>query len=115
MDITSDAYKSITDGQDFYIMVIDDEANNLDYATYFGELNYGGVISYVGITGTMIPCMYSGHDHVDGGTSRFDNKGFIYQSVCASCGLSMLSVKTTLILFSRAKDVILASPILTTS
>jgi gliding motility-associated-like protein len=25
-------------------------------------------------------------DHVDGGTSRFDKKGVIYQSVCASCG-----------------------------
>ena len=86
LEVTPDAYQLETDGQDFYIMVIDDEANNLDYATFFGELNYGGVISYDGVTATSIPCYYSGHDHVDGGTSRFDSKGFIYQSVCASCG-----------------------------
>lgn len=86
MDITSDAYQSYTDGQDFYIMVIDDEAKNLDYGTFFGEINYGGWVSYDGINTVNIPCSYSGHDHVDGGTSRFDNKGYIYQSVCASCG-----------------------------
>jgi len=28
----------------------------------------------------------SGQEHVDGGTSRFDKKGIIYQAVCASCG-----------------------------
>ena len=26
------------------------------------------------------------NEHVDGGTSRFDKKGTIYQSVCAGCG-----------------------------
>lgn len=86
MDITTDAFQSYTDGQDFYIMVLDDEAQKLDYATYIGEINYGGWISYDGINSMQIPCSYSGHDHVDGGTSRFDNKGYIYQSVCASCG-----------------------------
>ena len=25
-------------------------------------------------------------DHVDGGTSRFDANGVIYQGVCANCG-----------------------------
>ena len=25
-------------------------------------------------------------DHVDGGTSRFDQNGVIYQAVCANCG-----------------------------
>lgn len=86
MDITADAFQSHTDGQDFYIMVIDDEAKNLDYATYFGEISYGGWVTYNQKDTLYIPCMYSGHDHVDGGTSRFDNKGYIYQSVCASCG-----------------------------
>ncbi len=72
MDITSDAEQSVTDGQDFYIMVMFGDASALDYATFFGEQHYG--------TG------YCGHDHVDGGTSRFDRMGNIYQSVCASCG-----------------------------
>ncbi len=71
MDITPGAYQSITDGQDFYIMVMADDASYLDYSSFFGEQYTTG---------------YSGHDHVDGGTSRFDNKGNIYQSICASCG-----------------------------
>lgn len=73
MPLTPDAYQSTTDGKDFYIMVIDDEASELGYATYFGELHHP---SY----------RYSGRDHVDGGTARFDSKGNVYQSVCASCG-----------------------------
>ncbi|MBI5219885.1 MAG: gliding motility-associated C-terminal domain-containing protein [Bacteroidia bacterium] len=73
MDVTPDAFQSSTDGQDFYVMVLADDASQLEYATYFGEQHYSG-------------CSYSGHDHVDGGTSRFDKKGNIYQSVCASCG-----------------------------
>jgi len=72
MEVTYDAVQPTTDGQDFYIMVLKDDASALDYATFFGELH----------TGTY----YCGHDHVDGGTSRFDKKGNIYQSVCASCG-----------------------------
>ncbi|OQY00042.1 MAG: hypothetical protein B6I24_00880 [Bacteroidetes bacterium 4572_128] len=44
-----------------------------EYATYFGEIHYDD-------------CSISGRDHVDGGTSRFDKKGNIYQAVCASCG-----------------------------
>ena len=73
MPITSNAYRDTTDGQDFYLMVMDGDANYLDYATYFGELHYNS-------------CGYSGHDHVDGGTSRFNRRGTICQSVCASCG-----------------------------
>lgn len=73
MDITSNAYQSTTDGQDFYLMVLAEDAAFLDYATYFGELHYSA-------------CGYSGHDHVDGGTSRLDNRGNIYEAVCASCG-----------------------------
>ena len=73
MDITSNAYQSITDGQDFYIMVMKSNASSLDYATFIGEQQYSA-------------CSGSGHDHVDGGTSRFDKRGNIYESICASCG-----------------------------
>jgi hypothetical protein len=64
---------SVTDGQDFYIGVFRDDMSALEFATFFGEQKYVG-------------CLGSGRDHVDGGTSRFDKKGNIYQSVCASCG-----------------------------
>lgn len=73
METTPDAIQTTTDGQDFYIMSIDENASHLEYATFFGELHddsqYGG-----------------GSDHVDGGTSRFDKMSTLYQSVCASCG-----------------------------
>ena len=68
MPITEDAFQSNTDGNDFYLMVLSSNADELLYATYFG-----------GNTGTG--------EHVDGGTSRFDKKGVVYQSVC-SCGQS---------------------------
>ncbi|MFM9945737.1 MAG: gliding motility-associated C-terminal domain-containing protein [Bacteroidia bacterium] len=65
LPITSDAYQKTTDGSDFYIIVFSKELKSLLYATYFGG--------------------YATWDHVDGGTSRFDKKGVIYQSVCSSC------------------------------
>lgn len=68
LPITGDAFQSTTDGSDFYFMAISDDANNLIYATYFG-----GTAS-------------SAREHVDGGTSRFDKHGRIYQAVCAGCG-----------------------------
>ena len=74
LTVTPDAYQSSTDGQDFYIMSLDMSASNLVYATFFGEQHTGG------LTGR------GGGDHVDGGTSRFDRHGTLYQSVCASCG-----------------------------
>lgn len=74
MDVTNNAYQSQTDGMDFYLMVLADDASHLEYATFFGELHPNGSNAYCG------------HDHVDGGTSRFDKRGNIYQSVCASCG-----------------------------
>jgi gliding motility-associated-like protein len=66
MPITNDAFQDSTDGSDFYFITFNRDASNIIYATYFGE--YGG----------------SG-DHVDGGTSRFDKNGVVYQAVCASC------------------------------
>jgi gliding motility-associated-like protein len=67
MAVTPDAFKSTTDGSDFYLFNLSANATNLIYASYFGE--NGGV-----------------GDHVDGGTSRFDKSGIVYEAVCASCG-----------------------------
>lgn len=72
LEVTSDAYKATTDGSDFYFICISDDASNLVYASFFGG-NSSGVYS-------------PAHEHVDGGTSRFDRKGCIYQAVCAGCG-----------------------------
>jgi gliding motility-associated-like protein len=66
LDVTDDALQSTTDGSDFYFMVLDGDGSGLSFATYFG-----GNISA---------------EHVDGGTSRFDRGGKIYQAVCAGCG-----------------------------
>ncbi|MEN8957964.1 MAG: PKD domain-containing protein, partial [Flavobacteriales bacterium] len=63
----SAAFQGRTDGSDFYLMVLEKNAVGLNYATFFG----GG-------TGAA--------EHVDGGTSRFDKKGNVYQAVCAGCG-----------------------------
>ena len=60
------AFQQFTTGSDYYLMVMDDNANQLIYGSF-----YGGSISA---------------EHVDGGTSRFDRKGMMYQSVCAGCG-----------------------------
>lgn len=73
METSFDAWSDSTDGQDFYIISLDEQAANLEYATFFGELHNAGQY-------------YGGGDHVDGGTSRFDRHGTLYQSVCASCG-----------------------------
>jgi gliding motility-associated-like protein len=72
MPITPDAFKSTTDGADFYLISLDNSASQLLYGSYFGETGsiFGG----------------GGEDHVDGGTSRFDKNGIVYQAVCASCG-----------------------------
>lgn len=66
MPLTSNAYDAITDGSDFYMMVLLKDADSLIYATYFGG--------------------QTAREHVDGGTSRFDRLGIVYQSVCAGCG-----------------------------
>ncbi len=66
MPITADAYRPTTDGSDFYFIVLDRDATSLLYGSYFGS-------------GSL-------QEHVDGGTSRFDKNGVIYQAVCAGCG-----------------------------
>lgn len=66
MPITPDAFDKTTDNQDFYFYVLNRDADRVYYATYFGKNNV--------------------RDHVDGGTSRFDKDGVVYQSLCADCG-----------------------------
>jgi len=66
LPITSDAFQPTTDGNDFYFIVLSEDATSLLYATYFGA------------SGKM--------EHVDGGTSRFNPAGEVYQAICASCG-----------------------------
>lgn len=67
LPVTDDAFQSTTDGSDFYFMAMSEDASNIVYATYFG-----GATSQA-------------REHVDGGTSRFDKHGRIYQAVCAGC------------------------------
>lgn len=65
LPITSNALQPTTDGNDYYLAMFSEDADSLMYATFFGG--------------------NSSFDHVDGGTSRFDKKGIVYQAVCASC------------------------------
>ncbi|GAO41328.1 T9SS C-terminal target domain-containing protein [Flavihumibacter petaseus] len=66
MQVTPDAIKKTTDGNDFYFIVIKRDATELLYASFFGQ---NGDLS----------------EHVDGGTSRYDQNGVIYQAICANC------------------------------
>jgi gliding motility-associated-like protein len=66
MPTTGDAFDNTCSSGDFYMAVYDENMTTLEYGTFFGGS--------------------SSNEHVDGGTSRFDKKGVIYQSVCAGCG-----------------------------
>ena len=65
LPITAGAFQTSTDNNDYYFLCIRDDASGIVFGSY-----YGGASS----------------EHVDGGTSRFDRMGRIYQSVCAGCG-----------------------------
>lgn len=67
MPITPGAIKSTTDNRDFYFFVMERNAASQLYGSFIGQTGGEG-------------------DHVDGGTSRFDTRGAIYQAVCANCG-----------------------------
>ena len=67
LPVTSDAIQSTTDGNDFYFFVLKKNATQQLFGSFFGQA--GGLA-----------------DHVDGGTSRFDKQGVIYQALCANCG-----------------------------
>lgn len=70
MSVTSDAFQKNSDGSDFYLAVFSRNMDTLLYATFLGG--------------------NGSNEHVDGGTSRFDPKGIVYQSVCAGCGSNSL-------------------------
>ena len=67
MPVTANATQSTTDGNDFYFFVLERNATSQLFGSYYGQ--NGGFT-----------------DHVDGGTSRFDRNGIIYQAICANCG-----------------------------
>lgn len=67
MPVSSNAFQSSPpNGFDFYLIVIERDMTGLLYGTYMGGAQ--------------------ADEHVDGGTSRFDKNGVVYQSVCGGCG-----------------------------
>ena len=67
MPVSSDAYQSSSgDGFNFYLFVYKRDFSGLLYGSYLGG--------------------NQAEEHVDGGTSRFDKNGVVYQSVCGGCG-----------------------------
>ena len=70
-----------TDGNGFYFFVLEKNAASQLYGGFFGDRKMqvdqnGNVFGPAGDFNGV---------HVDGGTSRFDNNGVVYQSICA-CG-----------------------------
>ncbi|SHK87028.1 gliding motility-associated C-terminal domain-containing protein [Chitinophaga jiangningensis] len=57
--------QSLTDGMDFYFIVLQKDVTDILFGSYFGGAGL--------------------FEHVDGGTSRFDRNGIIYQGICAWC------------------------------
>ena len=76
LSITSDAYQKTTDNSDFYFFVLEKNAQSQLYGSFFGQNGGFG-------------------EHVDGGTSRFDKNGVIYQSICANCASPKPQFPTT--------------------
>ena len=72
------------DGQDFYFFVLEKNGMSQLFGSHFGQNGSVG-------------------DHVDGGTSRFDANGVIYQAVCA-CGAGGSLFPTTLGAYSRTNN-----------
>ncbi|HET6255655.1 MAG TPA: PKD domain-containing protein [Puia sp.] len=64
---TGNALRGTTDNNDFYFFVLQKNAASQLYGSFFGQV--GGTYG----------------DHVDGGTSRFDAQGVIYEAICANC------------------------------
>lgn len=69
MPVTPNAIKTVSDNRDFYFIVMQKNASSLLYGTFFGQNDNAHSIS----------------EHVDGGTSRYDQNGVIYQGICANC------------------------------
>jgi gliding motility-associated-like protein len=72
---TPDAIRTTTDNADFYFFVLKRDAASQLYGSFFGQVEKtdGRGNESLG-------------DHVDGGTSRFDAQGVIYEAICANCG-----------------------------
>ncbi len=67
MPVTADAFQpNAPNGFDFYLFVLKRDFSDILYGSYLGGVN--------------------AREHVDGGTSRFDKNGVVYQSVCGGCG-----------------------------
>ncbi len=81
LEVTNDAFQNQTNGNNFYVAVFGEDAGKLSYATYMGGLS-------------------AANNHVDGGTSRFDKRGGIFQAVCAGCGSVRDGFSTTPNVFS---------------
>ena len=64
--LTTDAVQTTQGG--FYLMTLDANGTNLLFGSYYGAPS----------------------SHVDGGTSRFDKKGVVYQATCTSSGFPTL-------------------------
>jgi gliding motility-associated-like protein len=77
MPITPISLQKQTDGSDFWLAVFAEDMEWLRFSTYFGGLSSGSGFGFA-------------HEHVDGGTSRFDKRGVIYQALCAGCGSNSL-------------------------
>jgi gliding motility-associated-like protein len=67
MRLVGNPIQSYTDNKDFYFFVMQKNAASQLYGSFYGQFGGEG-------------------DHVDGGTSRFDARGAIYQAVCSNCG-----------------------------
>ena len=60
-----------TDGYDFYFIALSRNAGALLFGAFYGR--YSTTTPFYG-------------EHVDGGTSRFDKSGVVYQAICGNCG-----------------------------
>ncbi len=63
LPVSPDAIRKTTNGDDYYLAILSQDASQLLYGTFFGS--------------------QSGTNHVDGGTSRFSPDGTIYHAACA--------------------------------
>lgn len=85
LPVTPDAIKSTTDNSDFYFFVLKKDATQQLFGSFFGQ--NGGF-----------------PDHVDGGTSRFDQNGVIYEAICANCTGGNTTFPTTPGVWAQSKS-----------
>jgi gliding motility-associated-like protein len=70
MHTTANAIRPTSDGSDFYFFILEKNALSQLYGTFYGNIDLTADVG----------------DHVDGGTSRYDSEGIIYEALCANCG-----------------------------